>query len=163
MAQSLTHFSSDGEARMVDVGDKPITQRLAVARGRLRMLPATAASIRNGSVAKGDVLQVARLAAIHAAKSTGMLIPLCHPLALEGVEVRFQWLDDVTLECQTTVRCSGKTGVEIEALTATSIACVTVYDMCKSIDRQMEIVGLAVLQKSGGKSGVQPSAEAHLT
>lgn len=148
----FTHFDSAGAARMVDVSDKPATKRLARARGLVRMKPATLAAITSGSVAKGAVLEVARLAGIMAAKRTGELIPLCHPLGLDAVEIDFETGDDaIVIEATATV--TGKTGVEMEALTAVSAAALTIYDMCKSMDRSMVIERIALEEKSGGKSG----------
>ncbi len=138
---------------MVDVSDKPITNRLAQASGLVRMLPGTAKLIQDRNVAKGDVLEVARLAGIMAAKRTADLIPLCHPLALESIEISFAFADSGLLEIVATVRITGKTGVEMEALVAASTAALTVYDMCKSVDREMTIERIRLEQKSGGRSG----------
>lgn len=138
---------------MVNVSDKPITARLAQASGLVRMLPETAKLIQDRKVAKGDVLEVARLAGIMAAKRTADLIPLCHPLALESIEISFAFPDDDLLEIVATVRITGKTGVEMEALVAVSTAALTVYDMCKSVDRDMTIERIRLEQKSGGRSG----------
>lgn len=148
----LTHFDEAGAARMVDVGDKPATSRLAVARGAVRMAPATLALVREGRAAKGDVLGVARLAGIMAAKRTADLIPLCHPLALTRVEVDLEPQEGrVAIEARVAV--TGQTGVEMEALTAVSVAALTVYDMLKAVDRDMAIEEIRVVQKDGGKSG----------
>jgi len=156
----LTHFDRDGNARMVDVGEKEITHRVATATGRVLMLPETLALIRDGQVAKGDVLQVARLAGIMAAKRTADLIPLCHPLALNAVEVDLGCNeDDVAVDITATVKISGRTGVEMEALTAVSVAALTVYDMCKAADRGMRIEGIHLVHKSGGKSGTYQADE----
>ena len=150
---------------MVDVSSKDVTVREALASGDVRMNPATAEMIQRGDAKKGDVLGVARLAAIQSAKLTQQLIPLCHAIPIEAVSVDFQWLseesqsddappgDKVTLRCLVRVRTSAKTGVEMEAMTATSIACLTVYDMVKSVDREISIGPLHLLEKSGGKSG----------
>jgi cyclic pyranopterin phosphate synthase len=150
----LTHIGESGEARMVDVGGKEHTQREAVATGAVKMLPRTLELILSGNAKKGDVLGAARIAGIMAAKKTADLIPLCHPLALTKVEV------DITpdhnlpgLVVRATARLTGQTGVEMEALTAATIACLTIYDMAKAADRGMEITGVRLLEKSGGKSG----------
>ena len=156
----LTHFDRDGNARMVDVGDKDITQRVATATGRVLMQPETLVLIRDGQVAKGDVLQVARLAGIMAAKRTADLIPLCHPLALNAVEVDLACDEaDSAVDITATVKITGRTGVEMEALTAVSVAALTVYDMCKAADRGMRIEGIRLLRKSGGKSGTYQADE----
>ena len=150
----LTHFDAGGRAHMVDVGDKAETRRVAVARGRIAMQPATLARIREGSAAKGDVLGVARLAAIQGAKRTSDLIPLCHPVGLTRVAVEFEITEDPpAVDCIATAECLSRTGVEMEALTAVSVGLLTVYDMCKAVDRGMRIEGLRVVAKSGGKSG----------
>ena len=152
---SFTHLDADGAARMVDVGDKTVTRRVAVARGGVRMRPATLAKIETSEIAKGDVLATARLAGIMAAKRTADLIPLCHPLALNAVQVDLACDRETnTVAITGTVSCTGKTGVEMEALTAVSVAALTVYDMCKAIDRGMSIDGVRLVAKSGGKSGV---------
>ena len=150
----LTHFDAEGQAVMVDVGGKAVTARLATAQARVVMLPATMALVREGTAKKGDVLGVARLAGIMAAKRTADLIPLCHPLALDKVRVEFAHEGEDALRIEATVACTGRTGVEMEALTAASVAALTVYDMCKAVDRGMRIDGLRVVHKSGGKSGV---------
>jgi len=149
----LTHFDDQGAARMVDVGAKDITLRIARAESFVRMQPATLNLIRNRQVAKGDVLEVARLAGIMATKRTADLIPLCHPLAIDGVTVDLAILDDQTVRIEATVRIHGRTGVEMEALTAVSVAALTVYDMCKAVDRGMVLGPTRLLEKSGGKSG----------
>ncbi|MGC8466947.1 MAG: cyclic pyranopterin monophosphate synthase MoaC [Acidithiobacillus sp.] len=150
----LTHFNARGEAHMVAVTDKPVTERRARAEGAIRMQTSTLERLREGSVGKGDVLAVARIAAIQAAKKTADLIPLAHPLALSAVDVEFADQDDpAQLLCRVDLRCSGQTGVEMEALTAVSVALLTVYDMCKAIDRGMEIISVRLLEKSGGRSG----------
>lgn len=154
MTSPLTHFDAQGQAHMVDVAAKPATHRIAVAEGRIEMLPATLALIASGSARKGDVLGVARIAGIMAAKKTSELIPLCHPLALTRVAVEFQLKETAsTVECRATVETVGPTGVEMEALTAVQIALLTIYDMCKAADRGMTISGVRVLEKHGGKSG----------
>jgi cyclic pyranopterin monophosphate synthase len=150
---SLTHFDDAGAARMVDVGEKPVTARRARASGLVAMQPATLALVRDGKHKKGDVLAVARLAGIMAAKRTGDLIPLCHPLPLDGVTVDFAYSDEKTLSITAEVRCTGRTGVEMEALTAVSVAALTVYDMCKSVDRVMSIGEIRLEEKDGGRSG----------
>jgi cyclic pyranopterin phosphate synthase len=154
----LTHFDAQGQAHMVDVGGKPATHRVAVATGRIQMQPATLALIRAGTARKGDVLGVARVAGIMAAKKTSDLIPLCHPLALSRVAIEFDTSGvDATgagaVSCTATVETTGPTGVEMEALTAVQIALLTIYDMCKAADRGMVITGVRLLEKRGGKSG----------
>jgi cyclic pyranopterin phosphate synthase len=153
MADDLTHFDETGASRMVDVGDKPVTRRTARASGSVRMAPATLARIRDKQLAKGDVLEVARLAGIMAAKRTADLIPLCHPLPLESVRIDFSFPEDTTLHLEAVAQVDGKTGVEMEALTAVSVAALTVYDMCKSIDRGISIEQIQLEEKSGGRSG----------
>ena len=150
----LTHFDERGNARMVDVGDKDVTERLATATASVIMQPATLALIRDKKAAKGDVLAVAQLAGIMAAKKTSDLIPLCHPLALSSVQVTLS-LDEKrnAVDIEATCKLKGKTGVEMEALTAASVAALTVYDMCKAVDRGMVIEQVKLLHKSGGKSG----------
>jgi cyclic pyranopterin phosphate synthase len=152
MSEDLTHFNPSGEAVMVDVGTKQITERTATARTRVAMLPATATVIRSGGAKKGDVLGVARIAGIMAAKRTSELIPLCHPLPITAVLVELSVAADA-VEIAATVRTTGRTGVEMEALTAASVTALTVYDMCKSIDRGMRIESLRLTHKAGGKSG----------
>ena len=151
---SLTHFDSGGQAHMVDVGGKPVTRRMAVATGRITMQPATFELVAGGTSKKGDVLGVARIAAIQAAKRTSELIPLSHPLAITKIGVDFT-LDAAAraVECRAEVHTSGQTGVEMEALTAVQIGLLTVYDMCKAVDRGMEIGGVRLLEKHGGTSG----------
>jgi len=149
----LTHFDGDGRAIMVDVGAKPATTREATARTRVVMQPATLALVRDGAAKKGDVLGVARIAGIMAAKRTAELIPLCHPLPISSVRIDLQPADPDTIEIEATVRTTGQTGVEMEALTAASIAALTVYDMLKAVDRSMRVEALRVVAKSGGKSG----------
>jgi cyclic pyranopterin phosphate synthase len=149
----LTHFDERGASRMVDTSDKPETLRLARASGLVRLAPATLALIRDRGLAKGDVLEVARLAGIMAAKRTGELIPLCHPLPLTGVTLDFAFEGDSLLRIEATARVVGRTGVEMEALTAVSVAALTVYDMCKAVDRGMAIERIRLEEKSGGRSG----------
>jgi cyclic pyranopterin phosphate synthase len=150
----LTHFDAAGDAHMVDVGDKAETKRIAVASGTIRMLPGTFALIRDGNAKKGDVIGVARIAAIQGAKRTSDLIPLCHPLAITRVKVDFV-LDEALpgVHCSAQVETLGRTGVEMEALTAVQVGLLTVYDMCKAVDRGMTITDVRVLEKHGGKSG----------
>ena len=154
----LTHFDAQGQAHMVDVGAKPATHRVAVASGRIEMLPATLALIESGSAKKGDVLGIARIAGIMAAKKTSDLIPLCHPLALSRVAIeleaaRADGASPAAVLCTATVETNGPTGVEMEALTAVQVALLTIYDMCKAVDRGMVMTGVRLLQKHGGKSG----------
>jgi cyclic pyranopterin monophosphate synthase len=151
----FTHFNAAGHAAMVDVSAKPVTARIATARARVLMAAATLATIQQGSAKKGDVLGVARLAGIMAAKRTADLIPLCHPLPISSVQVDLEPDPAANaVEIAATVRTTGQTGVEMEALTAASVAALTVYDMCKAVDRSMRIDGLRVTHKDGGKSGV---------
>ncbi|HEV3256577.1 MAG TPA: cyclic pyranopterin monophosphate synthase MoaC [Gemmataceae bacterium] len=149
----LTHFDAHGASRMVDTSDKPETLRQARASGLIRLAPATGALIRDRGLAKGDVLEVARLAGIMAAKHTGDLIPLCHPLPLTGVQVDFTFESDTALRIEASARVIGRTGVEMEALTAVSVAALTVYDMCKAVDRTMTIERIRLEEKTGGRSG----------
>ena len=150
----LTHFDTEGQAHMVDVAAKDETHRVAIAGGSIFLQPATLALIASGSAKKGDVLGIARIAAIQGAKRTSDLIPLCHPIALTRVAAEFE-LDakQNAVHCLVTAECSGRTGVEMEALTATSIGLLTIYDMCKAVDRGMRIEGIRLLEKKGGKSG----------
>lgn len=150
----LTHFDAAGQAHMVDVGAKPETERLARAAGRIRMRAETLALIRAGDAKKGDVLGIARIAAIQAAKRTGELIPLCHPIPLTRVAVEFT-LDEAShaIDCEVVAQTVGRTGVEMEAMTAAAIALLTIYDMCKAVDRGMVIETVRLLEKAGGKSG----------
>jgi cyclic pyranopterin monophosphate synthase len=152
---SLTHFDAQGQAHMVDVGAKAATARVAVAEGAIRMRSETLALIAQGNAKKGDVIGVARIAAIQAAKRTSELIPLCHPIALTRVAAEFE-LDDALpgVRCRVTAETVGPTGVEMEALTAVQVGLATVYDMCKAADRGMVIEGVRLLEKRGGKSGV---------
>src|SRR6201993_2416239 len=149
----LTHFNEHGASRMVDTTGKPETPREARASGLGRTAPATSALIRDKSLAKGDVLEVARMAGIMAAKRTGELIPLCHPLFLTSVAVDFTFQSDTVLQITATARVLGRTGVEMEALTAVSVAALTVYDMCKAVDRSMTIERVRLEEKSGGRRG----------
>ena len=153
--KELTHLDESGRPRMVDISSKPDTQREAVARGQVSMKPATLKLLKQGPLSKGDVLTVAQLAGIMAAKRTPELIPLCHPLLLGDVQLEFS-LDEAnfSVEITATVRSSGKTGVEMEALTATAVAALTIYDMCKSVDRSLKIENIRLVRKSGGKSGL---------
>mgnify|MGYP001611982097 CR=1 FL=1 len=155
---TLTHFDAQGQAHMVDVGAKPATHRIAVATGRIEMQPATLAIIEAGTAKKGDVLGIARIAGIQAAKKTSDLIPLCHPLALTRVAVEFEgagvrYPGVIGIACTATVETVGPTGVEMEALAAVQIALLTIYDMCKAVDRGMVVHGVRVVEKHGGKSG----------
>jgi cyclic pyranopterin phosphate synthase len=149
----LSHFNEHGASRMVDTSAKPETLRQARASGRVRMAAATLALVRERGLAKGDVLEVARLAGILAAKRTGELIPLCHPLPITSVALDFAFEGDSVLRIEATVKVFGRTGVEMEALTAVSLAALTVYDMCKSVDRGMTIERIRLEEKSGGQSG----------
>lgn len=149
----LTHFDSTGQAHMVDVGDKSETRRIARASGSIRMLPTTLTLIVEGGAKKGDVLGIARIAAIQGSKHTAELIPLCHPISLTRVGVEFEIVLPDTIHCFVTAETVGRTGVEMEALTAASVALLTIYDMCKAIDRGMCIENIRLLEKAGGKSG----------
>jgi len=153
MTQKLTHFDEAGRAAMVDVSAKAETSRTAIARGRIVMAPETLALIQGGQVGKGDVLGVARLAGIMAAKRTSDLIPLCHPLMIAKVTVDLTPATPDAIEIEATVKVNGQTGVEMEALTAVTVAALTVYDMCKAADRGMRIEAVRLVHKSGGKSG----------
>lgn len=148
----LTHLNEQGRGRMVDVSEKADTVRTATACGFVRMAPATAQLIREGGIAKGDVLAVAQVAGIMAAKKTSELIPMCHPLPLTAVDIHFDMQDD-GVAIRATAKCTGKTGVEMEALTAVSAAALTVYDMCKAVQKDMVIEQVCLLEKTGGKSG----------
>jgi cyclic pyranopterin phosphate synthase len=157
----FTHFDEAGRARMVDVGAKPDTAREAIAGGDVLMQPETLTRIRAGQVAKGDVLAVAQVAGIMAAKQTPQIIPMCHTLFLTGVELAFQFDDPRSaISIRATVRTVGKTGAEMEALTAVSAAALTIYDMCKAVDRSMSVQNIRLLRKSGGKSGIFERDEA---
>lgn len=150
----LTHFDSSGQAHMVDVGDKASTRRVAVASGKISMLPSTLALIQKGDTKKGDVLGVARIAAIQASKKTSDLIPLCHPISLTRVSITFEVNEkDTSITCTATAETVGQTGVEMEALTAVSVGLLTIYDMCKAVDRGMTMGEIKLLEKMGGKSG----------
>ena len=149
----LSHLDDRGGARMVDVSGKAVTTREAVAEGFVAMRPETLALIQEGGLPKGDVLAVARVAGIQAAKRTSELIPMCHPLPISAVAIALDPVDDARLRVEATVRTEGRTGVEMEALTAVGVAALTVYDMCKAVDRGMRIEGVRLLEKRGGKSG----------
>ena len=150
----LTHFNEQGRARMVDVTEKPVTHRRAVAAGEIHIAPKTMAHIKNGTLKKGDVLAVAQVAGIQAAKHNWELIPMCHPLPLTGIDITFRLCDaPCRVEIQAAVTCTDVTGVEIEALTAVSVAALTIYDMCKAVQKDMKITNLRLLEKTGGKSG----------
>lgn len=149
----LTHFDEHGAARMVDVGGKAVTERMARAESFVKMRSETMTLVRNRQLSKGDVLEVARLAGIMATKRTADLIPLCHPLGIDAVELDLQAVDEQTIRIEATVRVQGRTGVEMEALTAVTVAGLTVYDMCKAVDRQMTLGPTRLLEKAGGKSG----------
>jgi len=155
----FTHFDEHGASRMVDTSDKPETLRQARASGLVRLAPATTAMIRDRTVAKGDVLEVARVAGIMAAKRTGELIPLCQPLPVTAVGIDFTWESDTLLRIEATARLIGRTGVEMEALTAVSVAALTIYDMCKAVDRTMTIERIRLEEKSGGRSGIFQRAD----
>jgi cyclic pyranopterin phosphate synthase len=154
MTEKLTHFDERGAAHMVDVAAKPETHRVAVATGSIRMRPETLALVTAGTAKKGDVLGVARIAAIQGAKRTAELVPLCHPVPLTSVAIEFS-VDEpgARIECRATVECTARTGVEMEALTAVQVALLTIYDMCKAVDRGMTMDGIRLLEKRGGKSG----------
>jgi cyclic pyranopterin phosphate synthase len=154
MTEKLTHFDERGAAHMVDVAAKPETHRVAVATGSIHMRPETLALVTSGTAKKGDVLGVARIAAIQGAKRTAELVPLCHPVPLTSVAVEFS-VDEpgARIECRATVECTARTGVEMEALTAVQVALLTIYDMCKAVDRGMTMDGIRLLEKRGGRSG----------
>jgi len=154
MNDGLTHFNQDGQAHMVDVGEKGETRRIAKAAGRIEMNPATLEIIEKGTAKKGDVLGIARIAAIQGSKRTSELIPLCHPLYLTSVAVEFR-LDHANhaVECVVTAETVGRTGVEMEALTAVNVALLTIYDMCKAVDKGMKMTQIRLLEKQGGRSG----------
>ena len=153
-SDALTHFDAQGQAHMVDVGAKTSTRRIAVATGRIEMLPATLALVQSGTAKKGDVLGIARIAGIQGAKKTSDLIPLCHPIGLTRVAVDFEVRPaDNAIVCTATAETIGQTGVEMEALTAVNVALLTIYDMCKAVDRGMTMTGITLLEKHGGKSG----------
>lgn len=154
MSKELSHIDRQGQAHMVDVGGKPITQRVAIARGEVHMLPETLLLIKSGAVKKGDVIAVAKIAGIQAAKRTAELIPLCHPIPINQVEVQFD-VDDGAgkIIVTSTVKTNAQTGVEMEALTAVSIACLTIYDMAKAVEKTMRIQNIRLIEKRGGLSG----------
>lgn len=159
MSDKLSHLTEDGSAHMVDVSDKNVTSRRAVAIGRVRMKPETLEHVLAGDMKKGDVLGTARLAGIMAAKQTPALIPLCHPLMISKVTVEFEPdVEGSSILVRAEVKVSGQTGVEMEALTAASVACLTIYDMAKAVDKDMVIEGVKVQHKSGGKSGTYEAA-----
>ena len=159
--QRFSHFDTIGNARMVDVSQKGETERQAIAAGSITMSPLVYGMIRQGTVQKGDVLGVARIAGIMAAKKVDQLIPLCHPLAITAVDIAFSFNDkQCSIEVKATVSITGRTGVEMEALTAVSLAALTIYDMCKAVDKTMVISDIRLLQKSGGKSGLFVSSSA---
>ncbi|MCX6012946.1 MAG: cyclic pyranopterin monophosphate synthase MoaC [Chloroflexi bacterium] len=149
----LTHFDSSGRARMVNVSNKAETERVAIARGIVRMQPDTLELIKQGKMSKGDVLGVAQVAGIMAAKQTPHLIPMCHPILIDEVSLQFEIIEPNKIEITATVKCTGKTGVEMEAMTAVSVAALTIYDMCKSAEKGIKIDNIRLVQKSGGKSG----------
>lgn len=150
----LTHMNESGRARMVQVGEKSDTQRIAIAKGRIRMKPETLALIRDGSIKKGDVLAVAQVGAIMAAKRTSDIIPMCHPLFLTGVDLEFSLNEaESAVDIEATAQTIGKTGVEMEALHAVTAAALTIYDMCKAVDKEMTVEGVRLVYKAGGKSG----------
>ena len=154
----LTHFDESGNARMVDVGQKPETDRTAVASAVVNMLPETLSKILDRQIEKGDVLGIARVAGITGSKRTSDLIPLCHPLRIISVDIKFQPLSDSAIKAEATVRAIDRTGVEMEALTAITTAALTIYDMCKSVDRAMTVTDVQLESKSGGKSGLYQRA-----
>lgn len=150
----LTHFNESGDAEMVDVGHKPVSQRTAVAEGQIEMRPETLALIQEGKHKKGDVIGVARIAGIMAAKKTSDLIPLCHPIGLDKISIEFEVIErESVVKCRVLAKTNNQTGVEMEALVATQIALATIYDMCKAVDRGMQITYIKLLEKSGGQSG----------
>jgi cyclic pyranopterin monophosphate synthase len=149
----FSHLDDEGQARMVDVSHNPASRREARARARVELTPEIRAALLAGKLPKGEALAVARLAGIQAAKETGRLIPLCHPLALSVVEVTFQPLGDATMEVRSLVRCTGPTGVEMEALTAVTVTALTLYDMCKALSRDIRITDVELMSKAGGRSG----------
>ena len=151
----LTHIDDNGNAKMVNISEKKITQRLAIASGEITMKKDTLDLVKSQNHQKGDVLTVAKIAAIQAAKNTSTLIPMCHPIALTSIEIKFNIHEkDLLIECIATTQCSGKTGVEMEAITAVSVGLLTIYDMCKAADKGMVITNISLLEKSGGDSGL---------
>ncbi|WP_298034738.1 cyclic pyranopterin monophosphate synthase MoaC [uncultured Dysosmobacter sp.] len=156
----LTHFNEQGRAKMVDVTEKTVTHRTAVAAGEIHVSPETMTHIKNGTMKKGDVLAVAQVAGIQAAKHTWELIPMCHPLPLTGIDITFRLSDQPCMvEIKAAVTCTGVTGVEMEALTAVSTAALTIYDMCKAVQKDMRITNIRLLEKRGGKSGAYQAPE----
>jgi len=151
--EELTHFDEEGRAKMVDVSDKAETARMAVARGKITVKPETFERIRSGLIAKGDVLAVAQVAGIMAAKQTSQIIPMCHPLMITGAKLSFNLVEPSEVNIEAIVKVNGKTGIEMEALTAVSVAALTIYDMCKAIDKTMTIGDIYLVEKQGGKSG----------
>ncbi len=149
----LTHFDEEGASRMVDVGGKAVTSRMAIAESFVSMLPETKKLIFDRQISKGDVLEIARIAGIMATKKTADLVPLCHPLNINSVRLEFGSVDETTVRIESTVKIDGKTGVEMEALTAVSVAALTIYDMCKAVDRGMSLGPTQLVEKSGGQSG----------
>lgn len=149
----LSHFDADGKAHMVDVSSKEPTKRVAIAKGRIEMKPETLSRIRDQKVQKGNVLEIARLAGIMGSKRTSDLVPLCHPISISSVRLEFAFSDASTIEVSATVEATDRTGVEMEALTSVTVAALTIYDMCKSVDREMTINDIRLTHKSGGKSG----------
>lgn len=147
----LTHFNDKGRARMVDVGDKNETKRVAIAKGYIEMAAETIETIKNGGIKKGDVLSVAQIGGIMGAKKTWDLIPMCHNILIDGADINFT-IEDTKVWVEAKVRTNGKTGIEMEALTAVSVACLTIYDMCKAIDKEMVIGDIKLIKKTGGKS-----------
>ncbi|WP_128895737.1 cyclic pyranopterin monophosphate synthase MoaC [Longirhabdus pacifica] len=153
MTNSFTHFNEQGRAVMVDITDKAITHRIATAQATIRMQPTTFEAIKENKMAKGDVLAVAQVAGVMAVKKTSDLIPMCHPLPISGVDIQFSFSEETTLTVEVEVKTTGRTGVEMEALTAASATALTVYDMCKAMDKGMVIQHICLLSKTGGKSG----------
>ena len=153
-SKDFTHFNKEGRAKMVDVTEKGDTEREAVACGKVMLTPEILQKIKKHGIEKGDVLAVAQTAGIMAAKKTGSLIPMCHPLFLTSVDISFCLIDEGIIEIESRVKTTGKTGVEMEALTAVSVAALTIYDMCKSVDKDMKITDIKLYEKTGGKSGV---------
>lgn len=152
--KDFTHFNEDGKAKMVDVGDKPVTERYAVAFGKVKVNPHTFSLIKSGGMKKGDVLTVAQVAGIMAAKKTWEIIPMCHPIEIQGVDLQFRMVEEETaIEITATVKCDGKTGVEMEAMTAVTTAALTIYDMCKAVQKDIEIQEIHLLKKTGGTHG----------
>ena len=150
---TLPHFDSDGHSRMVDVGNKPATRRVAIASAQVHMDASTLELIQNRKIQKGDVLELARIAGVMASKRTSDLVPLCHPLRLDSVDLEFSYLSETSIGIRATVAATERTGVEMEALSAVTVAGLAIYDMCKSVDRQMKITQIQLEEKSGGKSG----------